>query len=279
MNDLKTVLSALEEDAAHGDIVFPTHTEIALRVQRLLDDPDCATEALGKLISAEPLLSARVLALANAIAYNPLGTPISELKSAISRIGFSALRALTAAVIVRQMKEMSPDPEHRRMAARLWEHTAHVAALARVIARRVTQQNPEAAFFAGIIHEVGGFYLIARAETFPGIFSGSLEGWLEEGEAQLGRAVLRALAVPPPVMNAMETLWSRFLAMPPVSLGDTLLLANELAPVESPFDAIVGLGRKGMPVELDMQIDDETLSAILAESAQEVASLRAALTG
>jgi hypothetical protein len=37
------------------------------------------------------------------------------------------------------------------------------------------------------------------------------------------------------------------------------------------------MGRKGMEVEIDMAIDDETLSSILAESAEEVASLIDAL--
>ena len=67
--------------------------------------------------------------------------------------------------------------------------------------------------------------------------------------------------------------------MPSISLGDTLLLADELSPVESPLDALVGMSRVGMDVELDILIDSETLSLILQESAEEVASLSAALHG
>ena len=277
--DVRSALDAIAADAARGDIVFPTHTEIALRVQRLLDDPDCAIDALGKLIAAEPILATRVLSIANSIAYNPGGRSITELKSAISRLGFATLRALAASIIVRQMKEMSKAEEHRALAAKLWEHTAHVAALARVIAKRVTHQNPDAAFFAGIVHEVGSFYLISRASAFPGLITSDLELWHGEGEASVGRAVLKALEVPAHILDAMETLWSGFLAMPPTSLGDTLLLADELSPIESPIDALAGMSRKGMEVELEVLIDDETLSSILAESAEEVASLSAALKG
>ncbi len=275
--DVRTALEAITADAARGDIVFPTHTEIALRVQRLLDDPDCSIDALGKLISAEPILSARVLGIANSIAYNPGGRAINDLKSAISRLGFASLRALAAAIIVRQMREMSKDAEHRALAGKLWEHTAHVAALARVIAKRVTRQNPDAAFFAGIVHEVGSFYLISRASVFPGLLTSDLELWHDEGEAAVGRTVLQALEVPAHILEAMETLWSGFLAMPPTALGDTLLLADELSPVESPIDALAGMSRKGMKVELEVVIDNETLSSILAESAEEVSSLIAAL--
>ena len=275
--DVRTALEAITADAARGDIVFPTHTEIALRVQRLLDDPDCSIDALGKLISAEPILAARVLGIANSIAYNPGGRAINDLKSAISRLGFASLRALAAAIIVRQMREMSKDAEHRSLAGKLWEHTAHVAALARVIAKRVTRQNPDAAFFAGIVHEVGSFYLISRASVFPGLLTSDLELWHDEGEAAVGRTVLQALEVPAHILEAMETLWSGFLAMPPTALGDTLLLADELSPVESPIDALAGMSRKGMKVELEVVIDNETLSSILAESAEEVSSLIAAL--
>ena len=275
--DVRTALEAITADAARGDIVFPTHTEIALRVQRLLDDPDCSIDALGKLISAEPILAARVLGIANSIAYNPGGRAINDLKSAISRLGFASLRALAAAIIVRQMREMSKNLEHRALAGKLWEHTAHVAALARVIAKRFTRQSPDAAFFSGIVHEVGSFYLISRASVFPGLLTSDLELWHGEGEAAVGRAVLQALEVPAHILEAMETLWSGFLAMPPTALGDTLLLADELSPVESPIDALAGMSRKGMKVELEVVIDNETLSSILAESAEEVSSLIAAL--
>lgn len=277
--DVRTLLDAIAADAERGDIVFSTHAEIALRVQRMLDDPECATEALGKLISAEPLLATRVLGTANSIAYNPSGRTITDLRSAISRLGFTALRALTTALIVRQMRDMPGIGAHRDLATRLWEHTASVASLARLIAKRVTRQNPDAAFFAGIVHEVGSFYLISRANVYPGLLESDLEPWHGEGEATVGRAVIRALDVPVHILDAVETLWSGYLAMPPASLGDTLLLADELAQIESPIDALTGMSRKGMCVELELVIDDETLSSILAESAEEVASLSAALRG
>ena len=275
--DVRVALEAIAADAARGDIVFPTHTDIALRVQRLLDDPACSTETLGKLIVVEPLLAARVLGLANSAAFNSDGRRIGEIKPAIARIGFAALRALAASIVVRQMQELTRTPEHRALASALWEHTAHVAALARVLARRVTGQNPDAAFFAGIVHEVGNFYLIARANAYPGLLNSDLEIWHGEGEAQVGRAVLAALDAPPAIVDAMETLWSGYLAMPPRTLGDTLLLADELAPLESPLDALTGMSRKGMAVELELLIDNETLSQILAESASEVSELCATL--
>lgn len=278
--DVQAILADIAKAAARDELIFPTTTEMALKVQRVLDDPDCSIDQLAKLVRADPLLSARVVAVANSVVYNRSGRVIDDPKSAVSRIGLNTLRVLAAAVVVRQMEGMARTPEHRQIAVRLWEHTAHVAALAQVIARRVTHVNPDTAFFAGIIHEVGGFYLISRAGDFPGLLEGedgSLLAWDEGGAAEVGRAVLQRLSAPAAVVEAIEGMWDGYLAMPPASLADTLLLADQLAPVESPLSQLAGNGREGTDASIDIALDDETLSSILAESAEEVESLISAL--
>lgn len=276
--DMREVLARIAADAARGELIFPTSAEMALRVRRAADDPDSGLDALVRLVQAEPLLAARVVAIANSPIYNRSGRAIADVKKAVSLVGFKTLRALATAVVVRQMEGMSRLPAHRALAVRLWEHTTHVASLAHVIARRVTHQDPEAAFFAGIVHEVGGFYLISRAGDFPGLLDGQLPDWDGGREAAVGREVLKVLGVPEPVMTAIEALWEGYLAMPPETLGDTLLLADQLAPVESPLGQLAGKGREGMAVNIDLALDDETLTSILEESAADLKSLAAALS-
>jgi hypothetical protein len=187
---------------------------------------------------------------------------------------------LAAAVVVRQMQGMAHTPAHRQLALRLWEHTAHVAALSQVIARRLTRVDPDTAFFAGIIHEVGGFYLISRAAEFPGLLEGehgSLLAWNEQGAAEIGRAVLARLGAPAAAMEAIEGLWAGYLGMPPHSLADTLLLADQLAPVESPLSQLAGTGREGSDANIEVALGGVTLSSILEESSAEVDSLIEAL--
>lgn len=278
--DVQAILTRIAQAAASDDLIFPTTTQMALKVQRVLDDPNCSIDQLGKLVRADPLLATRVVAVANSVIYNRSGRAIDDPRSAVARIGFNTLRVLAAAVVVRQMEGMARTPAHRELAVRLWEHTAHVAALSQVIARRVTHVNPDTAFFAGIIHEVGGFYLISRAADFPGLLEaehGSLLAWDEGGAAEVGRAVLTRLGAPAAVLEAIEGMWQGYLAMPPQSLADTLLLADQLAPVESPLAQLAGTGREGIEANIDVALDDETLSSILEESAAEVESLINAL--
>lgn len=275
--NVQAALDAIAADAARGEMIFPTHTEVALQVRKVLESPDCSIDQLSKLVSTEPMLAARIVSVANSVAYNSSGRISSDVHSALSRIGFSTLRTLAISVIVRQMQGMSGLPEHRALAARLWEHTTHVAVLARVIAKRVTHQDPEAAFFAGIVHEVGGFYLLSRASAYPDLLKGDVDFWHGGGELQIGRAVVKALGLPDDILGALEVLWDGYLAMPAVSLGDTLLLADELAPVESPLTELSGMGRTGGGADLDLLIGEEMLSSILADAAEEVQSLMAAL--
>jgi len=278
MENMREIVARLVAEAANGEMVFATHAEMALQVRRALDDPDCSLDQLAKLVRAEPLLAARVVAMANSVVYNRSGRAITDIRHAVSSIGFKALRSLSMAHIVRQIEAMSKDDAHRALAGRLWEHTAEVASLAYVLARRVTHQDPDTAFFAGIVHEVGGFFLISRAASFPGLLDGPLEGWYRSGEIQLGRAVLTGLSIPQDVVDAIEVMWKGYLSLPPETLGDTLLLARQLAPIDSPLNELAGEGGGGTDrAQIDMALGEETLSGILEESAIEVAALTAAL--
>ena len=273
----REILKTIAAQAEQGELKFSTNAEVALRVCRALDDPNCHIDVAARLVQAEPLLAARVVAIANSVAYNRAGREISDVHTAVSRLGFRTVRALATAVVTRQMSGSAALPEHQALAAQLWEHTAHVAALAHVIARRVTRQDPETALFAGIIHEVGGFYLLSRCKEFPGLLDGDPSTWVEQGESEIGRAVLKVLSVPVPVFEAIEVLWQGYLAMPPETLGDTLILADWLAPVESPLHQLGDNATEGMRASIDLVVGQETLAEILRESAEEVESLTGAL--
>lgn len=292
--DKSKALSIIVEEANRGEIVFPTNVAASLKIQKAIDDPNCSTDAAGKMILNEPLLAARVVAIANSAAYNAAGNDVTNVKSAIARLGFRTLRAAVSSLVVRQLAGTSKDPKTRSMTNQLWEHTAQVAALAQVIARRVTKLDPETAMFAGIVHEVGGFYLLSRTTEFPSLLDqdpppgaaaplnslGQFSDTVidkESAEAIIGRAVLANLLLPQPVVDAVEALWYGMRAMPPESLGDTLLLANDLAATPSPLDLRLDAGQQQYPSEIDFVVGDGTLADILKESQAEVSTLAAAL--
>jgi HD-like signal output (HDOD) protein len=271
--DRIAIIQSIATQAERGELTFPTNIDAALKIQQAFNDPDCHVQDATKLVLTEPLLAARIVAIANSVAYNRSGREITDVKSAIGRLGFRTLHALATAVVTRQFASMISDPLLQSRATQLWEHTAHVASLARLIAEKITFLDPETAMFSAIVHEVGGFYLLSRAHLHPGLLDGDPAEWVEHGEQAVGRAVLKRLAVPQPVMEAIEVHWHGFLTLPPVTLGDTLLLANNLSPVESPLNQ-----RQSSEGSLiDHVIGEETLSQILERSGEEISSLTAAL--
>jgi HD-like signal output (HDOD) protein len=278
--DKRKAFSTIASQIGQGELSFPTAAQVALKVRQALDDPECHADTAAKLIQAEPLLSARVIATANSVAYNRSGREITDVRAAVTRLGFGTVRSLTMALVARQMaaREKTGEPSHQALVNKLWEHTAHVASLARAIARHVTHQDPEAAMFAGIIHEIGGFYMISRAADFPGLLEGDFTEWVEGGEIEVGRAVLGRLSVPDSVVNVISAYWDGFLTMPPVTLADTLLLADELAPVPSPLHRLSNKNcGENKNASIELVIGEETLSRILKESAEEIHSLTEAL--
>jgi HD-like signal output (HDOD) protein len=275
--DRLDIFRKIATEAGKGELNFPANVNASLKLQQALDDPDCHVDAAAKMVMMEPLLSARTVALANSVAYNRSRVDIVNVKAAVSRLGFRTLKTMVASVIVRQLNSGITDPTLKAKAAQLWEHTAHVAALAQVIAKRITKVDPETAMFAAIVHEVGGFYLISRAEEFPGLLDGDPEDWVEYGEKLIGRGVLKKLDVPASITQALEALWSGIHALPPETLGDTLLLANDLARVVSPLHQKEGNATRQAAAIIDFVVDDETLSSILDDSQEEIESLTAAL--
>jgi HD-like signal output (HDOD) protein len=264
--------------AIRGELVFPTSVNAALRVQLALDDPDCPIDTAINLVLAEPTLAARTVAISNSAMFARAGAPvITNVRGAIMRIGYQNLFALAAAMVVRQFGSKLLDPALRVKAEKLWDHTIAVAALARLIAREVTGVNEDTALFAGIVHEVGGFYVLSRADEYPGLLEEDPENWHSASEEIITREVLRKLCIPEPVSEAIEGLRDAFMSIPPDTLQDTLLLANHLTPVRSPLQE----AQRDLPPHsdsaIDLFIDEDRMRRMLQQARDNAAEMNAAL--
>jgi hypothetical protein len=275
--DRLEAFKAIAAQAGRGELTFPTNIDASIKLQRALNDDNCHIDLAAKLVQADPLLAARTVAIANSVAYNRSGMEISSVKTAVQRLGVRTLQSLVTSVIVRQLGTKIRNPLLKAKANQLWEHTAHVAALAQVIARRVSHVDPDTAMFAGIVHEVGGFYMLSQAEAYPEAMEGDPEEWTTHGEVPIGRGVLQKLMIPDNVMKGVEAMWEGMRALPPENLGDTLLLANDLSPIASPLHARPGATSVAAASTIDFAVGDGTLASIMEESAEEVKSLTAAL--
>ncbi|WP_288379908.1 HDOD domain-containing protein [uncultured Massilia sp.] len=265
MNKLEA-FGYITAQAARGEISFPTSVNAVLRLQMALDDPDCHVDEAIRLVLSEPQLAARTVALANTAAFGSSGGQVSNVRAAVLRIGYRRLRGLVAALLVRQFGHRIADPVLRAKAEQLWTHSAQVAALAQALARHVTRSDPDTALFAGIVHEVGGFYLLSRADEFPGLLDDDAENWGALCEDVVSVEVMRKLAIPANVAQAIGAMRDGVLNPEPHTLLDTLLLANRLAPVVSP------LGESELDAGLPA-IDEATLQLLRVEAEETALAL------
>jgi HD-like signal output (HDOD) protein len=268
MKTLENVVTEIEQ----GEVSFPTHADVAFRVRLALDDPDIPLAKAAQVIVAEPLLAARVVAVANSVAFNRSGIPVADVRGAVARLGLKFVRGLATAVVMRQMAGSIKSPAYQSLAIRLWEHAVHVAALAHLLAVRFGLA-PDVAMFAGIVHEVGGFYLISKTDVADNLLAeGSFVS--VDTERRIGGAVLGALAVPAEVVEAIKVLWQGGeIRFPPRTLGDVLLVANRLTPIRSPLQ---GPESEGLDLPIDQEVDDQ-LAEILERSSDELEAMTAAL--
>lgn len=272
------VLEDIAKDLSGDEITFPTFLDITFQVRTALKDPNLNVDQLAKLVGAEPLMSTKIIRMANSVALNPSGREIADVKNGIIRVGMEAVRTVSFAVAMEQLlksKQMQPFEE---ISKRLWEHTAHVAALSRVLARKMAKINGDEAMFTGLVHDIGVFYLMSRAAGFPELVADKAElhallvGWHDN----IGHALLSALGSPESVLLAVQEHENDREIKDIRTLSDVLYVANKIANRTScwrdpAYDAAVDTSM------LDALFDAETLAAIVEESEEEVASLKKAL--
>lgn len=270
------IFRQIADQAANGDINLPASVNAALRLQAQLDDPACHLETAIKLVGGEPQLAARVVSLANSAAFNRGDTEVTGVRAAVMRVGYQSLKTMVASLIVKQLGARIGDAKLRAKAERLWLHSANVAALAHVLARRVTQVDADTAMFIGIVHEVGALYLLTKAEEFPGLLDDEPQLWAELAEEVVTTEVLKKLLVPDSVSSVILAARRASAANPPASLTDTLILSKQFALVASPLGIPETMPAPG-DSSLDFVVDSSKLIKLIDESTDELRSMIAAL--
>ena len=118
---------------------------------------------------------------------------------------------------------------------------------------------------------------MADSNSVIGLLEDDPEKWAELCEEVVSREVMKKLKIPELVRTAIESLRDGWVNIPPSTLLDTLLLANQFSPVPSPLARQEAAMPEHDDSVLDFAVDKEMLRKILDESAAEVRSVSAAL--
>lgn len=136
---------------AKNALDIPMLPRVASDVIRLTQDPESGIAELAKLIQSDQSLAAHVMRVANSAAFSANGSIVS-LQQAMARLGMATIAeiALAACVNTKMFNAPGFEPYIKRqlafsLAAGLW---------AKEVARQC-RKNVEAAFLAGLLHDIG----------------------------------------------------------------------------------------------------------------------------
>lgn len=119
-----------------------------------LADPDTTADHVVIIVGAEPRLAARILQTANSAAFNTSGKPLTDLRSAITRLGHQMVHGTAMSYAMQQMKNEATLRTIAQPLTELWNKSIAVASLCRIIAGR-TQVSTDEAFLTGLLHGIG----------------------------------------------------------------------------------------------------------------------------
>jgi HD-like signal output (HDOD) protein len=234
-DSLKAQRFQMLEDIAKelaGEVVFPTYFDAVLRLRKMLQDPNQSIAGIAAAVSVEPLISAKLLHLANSVAFNPAGQQVVDLKSAITRLGLNAVRTAALSIVMAQLLRAKGMAEFSELTHALWDHSIKTAAAARVIAKTVPRLNPDEAMLAGLIHDLGAFYMLYRATQYEELRHrpDSVKYLIVQWHESIGVSLLDALGLPEEIVNAtVDHDHLRPTPSPIRSLSDVIYVANMLA--------------------------------------------------
>jgi HD-like signal output (HDOD) protein len=269
----------LATELSGGHVDLPSFPEIAIRVRRVLADSKSTVEQVVRVVGSEPALSARILRIANSASLNRSGKQITELRTAISRIGYNMVRSAALSFSMNQMRHVNKLAAHKQYLNDLWERSTYVAAYAYVLARSHSRVNPDEAMLTGMMHGIGKLYIVTRATDHPELFAdeGALQALINDWHASIGKAILENWGFPESMAHAVgdQNDLTRSHSGPP-DLADVVGVSILIASYGTDLSGLQG-ALQGAEAAKRLGLDESKTLSVMQDSAAEVTTLTQAL--
>lgn len=113
---------------------------------------------LLRVICQDAAMSAKMLAVANSSAYHR-DAPVGRLDQALQSIGTEMIKT----IVINESVSQIFDKMSRARGVDLrgfWAHALKAGVIARIVAQKINYSNPEEAYLAGLLHDVGRLVLV-----------------------------------------------------------------------------------------------------------------------
>jgi putative nucleotidyltransferase with HDIG domain len=146
---------------------LPSLSAVVSELLATMEQEDIDTNALAVKIALDQSLTAKTLRLANSSFYG-MSSKVTTIQQAIAVLGFHSIRTLVTACAVTGSFPASANSLFNFKG--FWRHSVATAISAKLLAARL-KFNPDAAFTAGLLHDIGTLVLATR---FPAEFAQTL---------------------------------------------------------------------------------------------------------
>ncbi|HEX8755616.1 MAG TPA: HDOD domain-containing protein [Steroidobacteraceae bacterium] len=274
-----TFVQALAAELSGGKVELPGFPHIVMRVQRVLSDDKTDANKIVRVIGSEPVLATQLVRMANSAALNPAGTPVTDLRAAVTRVGVDAVRTATIAFAMRQLRDAAALRGLEMQLGILWRRSVQVASLCFVVARRLTSVSADTALLAGLLQGIGRLYILTRASRHRSLFcdAAAYQAIEHDWHLSIAAALLENWGIAEEIVQAVHE--SENLEREPRGapcLTDILIVGTLLADVNGNSSALAAQVQCAKPLQR-LRLDQQACERFLAESAQEVTALRDAL--
>ena len=200
------------QDLVRGTVKLVSLPEIFIKVNSMVDDPSCSASDIGRYISKDPALTARLLKIANSPLYG-FPSRIDTVSRSITVIGTRGLRDLIlASSTIDAFSKIKSDFIDMNQ---FWSHSLYCGVLARILATKCNALHTEPFFVSGLLHDIGKLIIQHKLpEMAREVQIREDESTLERHElenevigfnhAQVGGELLRAWKLPVNIQDAVE---------------------------------------------------------------------------
>ena len=211
-------------DVAAGKVELPSIPRVVQQVAAAVQDPDVDARKLGQLLSQDPVLSAKVLRLANSSFFGGQRS-MASIDAAVAMIGTQALGRLVLAGGVSSSFGEVPGID----LPTFWRDSLVTATAAQRLAPKLGAETEEA-YVSGLLHGTGHLIL---CKTYPDIANFVFSGYAVVRGAELAAIEAENFGIDHPNVGA---LWIETIGFPQ-PVADTIRhVAEPLAPSAGPLD-------------------------------------------
>ncbi|MDR2613921.1 MAG: HDOD domain-containing protein [Candidatus Accumulibacter sp.] len=272
-----TMLADIARELA-GQVLFPTCFDAVLCLRKELQNPDITLARIAQVVQLEPLVAVKLMRLANSAVYATHGHQVRDLPSAINRLGLNIVRTTAMSVAMGEILHAKEMVGFSRFAQSLWRHTIFSAVAARLLAHSYTRIRSEEALLAGLVHDLGAFYMLYRGVQYPELRErpDTLRYLIAQWHEAIGVTLLETLGLPQEIAQA-STDHDHAHPVPddPKTLADVVYVGNLLAGgcgawlhlADDPLEEEVRLFRKKYsPLLPQIETDAREMQSVLERS-------------